>query len=103
MRADSYKVDGRPAQFGRRGGMAVWDVYVARTGTSDERPRGGNLLALGSWISDTKLARYMRQKGFPMSAADIKYWQDSGGIHGRMKVPGLEINATCRPQGSLKS
>jgi len=65
IRADSYQVDERRARFGKSGGMAVWYAYVARTDTKDQRPRGGNLLALGSWISDFKLARYMRQKGFP--------------------------------------
>ena len=99
MRSDNYLVDGRHARFGVRGGMAVWYAYVERAQTSDERPRGDNVLALGSWISDSTLARYMRRKGFPVRTAEIEFWRDSKSIDGRMKEQGLEISGTCQPQG----
>jgi hypothetical protein len=102
IHADSYRVDNRSARFGKRGAMAVWYAYLARPEKSDERARGGQLIALGSWISDSRLARYMREKGYPVSAADVKFWRDAKGLHGRLKGRGFEIGATCRPEGAAE-
>jgi hypothetical protein len=99
IRSASYQVDGRSAHFGKRGGMAVWYAYVARTDSSDQRPHGGNLLALGYWLSDSKFAKYMREKGYPVSAASVQFWQDKDSFRGRLKANDLEISGTCRPQG----
>lgn len=102
IHADSYSVDGRRALFGKRGGIAVWYAYLARPETNDPRARGGQLIALGTWISDSKLARHMREKGFPVDAADVSFWHDSKGTHGRLKGRGFEITGTCRPIGTAE-
>lgn len=102
IHADSYSVDGRSARLGRRGGIAVWYAYLARPETNDPRARGGQLIALATWISDSKLARYMREKGFPVSEAEVSFWRDSKGTHGRLKGRGFEIRGTCRPTGEAE-
>jgi hypothetical protein len=98
IRSESYQVDNRSARFGKRGGMAVWYAYAVRTDSSDQRPHGGNLLALGYWLSDAKLAKYMRAKGYPVSAA-VEFWQDKDRLRGHLKADDLEISGTCQPQG----
>lgn len=100
LHADNYRVDDVSARFGKRGGMAVWYAYLARPDQNDERARGGQLIALESWISDAKLARQMRSKGFPISGADVQFWHDSKGLHGRLKGRGFELSGTCLPEGA---
>lgn len=102
IHADSYSVDGHRARFGKRGAIAVWYAYLARPETNDPRARGGQLVALGTWISDARLARRMREKGFPVGAADVSFWRDSKGMHGRLKGRGFEITGTCRPTGEAE-
>ena len=102
MRPESYSVDGRRAQFGKRGGIAVWYAYLARPETNDPRARGGQLVALGTWISDAKLARYMSEKGFPVHEGEVSFWRDSKGTHGRLKARGLEVTGTCKPSGTAE-
>jgi hypothetical protein len=102
IHADSYSVDGQKARFGKRGGIAVWYAYLARPETNDPRAKGGQLVALGTWISDSKLARRMREKGFPMSEGRVSFWRDSKGTHGRLKGRGFEVSGTCRPVGAAE-
>jgi hypothetical protein len=99
IHADSYSVDLQQARFGKRGAIAVWYAYLARPETNDPRAKGGQFVALASWISDQKLARRMREKGFPMSEGDVIFWRDSKGTHGRLKGRGFEVSGTCRPVG----
>jgi hypothetical protein len=96
----SLEYDGHTAELGKRGGMAVWYAYAARTDTADTRPRGSQLLALGTWLSDKKLVAQMRAKGYPAEYAEIEFRQDrSGVVRGRLKTGGLEIRGRCRLAG----
>lgn len=96
----SLEYDGYKARLGARGGMAVWYAYAARTDTSDTRPKGSQLAALGTWLSDKRLVKQMRAKGYPAEYAKIEFRRDrSGVVRGRLKTGGLEVRGRCRLEG----
>lgn len=96
----SLEYDGYTARLGTRGGMAVWYAYAGRTDQSDTRPRGYQILSLGTWLSDRKLVAMMRSKGYPAEYADIELREDkSGFVLGKLKTADLEIRGHCRLVG----
>lgn len=96
LRAARY--DGEIGRFGR-GGMALWYAELTRTDTADPRPRGDQYLALGSWISDPRLAAYMRRKGFPADDGKIVFDRDDAYAVGRLERDDLTIEGRCRLEG----
>lgn len=96
----SLEYDGFAAKLGERGGMAIWYAYAGRTDQSDTRPRGYQLLSLGTWLSDRKLVALMRSKGYPAEYAEIELREErSGVVRGRLKTADLEIRGQCRLVG----
>jgi hypothetical protein len=97
IHTESLEYDGYKARLGVRGGIAVWYANVVRIDSSDTRPKGGQYLALGTWLSDKKLVEHMKAKGYPAEYAEIEFWQDpSSVVHGKMKAEGLQVNGQCR-------
>jgi hypothetical protein len=96
----SLEYDGYTARLGARGGMVIWYAYVARTDESDTRPKGWQILSLGTWLSDRKLVEHMRAKGYPAEYGDIEFRTDrSGAVRGRLRAKGLQVRGQCRPVG----
>jgi hypothetical protein len=92
----SLEYDGYTARLGARGGIAVWYAYVARTDTTDARPRGYQLFSLGTWFSDKKLAALMRARGYPAEYARVNFRQEpSGLVLGEMKSRNLKVSGRC--------
>lgn len=103
IRTRSMEYDGYKALPGKRGGMAIWYANVVRTDVSDARPKGWQSLALGTWISDKRLVKQMRAKGYPADYARIEYWEDhSGIIHGKLKTKRLHVTGQCKLAGNPK-
>lgn len=102
IRTESLEYDGYTARPGERGGMAVWYAFAARVDSSDPGPKGAQMSALGTWLSDRKLVQRMRAKGYPAEYASIEYRRDRSGIvRGELKTEGLRIRGRCRPAGNL--
>jgi hypothetical protein len=100
MGTESLIVDDRTAEFGAKGGMAVWYVLASQRDPKDSRARESQFLALGTWLSDHSLAAYARSRGLPWEDAEIEYWKDKEGlIQGHLKTTDFEVHAACRLQG----
>ena len=100
IRPASLEYDGYAAKLGGRGGMAVWYAYAARTDTADTRPKGSQLVAIGTWVSDGRLVERMRAKGYPADYARIELLRTRRGlVSGRLKAGGLEVSGRCRLKG----
>ncbi|MBV9884493.1 MAG: hypothetical protein JO276_15905 [Sphingomonadaceae bacterium] len=84
---------------GGRGGMAVWYPELARTDGADRRPLGDQNLAAGSWVSDPRLARHMRRRGFPATAARIDFRIAGDRLTASLSAPGLTISGSCTLAG----
>ncbi|MCP4659123.1 MAG: hypothetical protein GY856_27250 [bacterium] len=98
---EGMRIDGRSAEFGPRGGLALWYAYAARTDDKDPRPRGGQTLNLETWISDHRLAASLREKGYSWKPATVELWpDDQGTMHGRLQAAGIEVVGTCRLEGA---
>lgn len=95
----SLEYDGYSARLGDRGGMAIWYAYAGRTDQDDSRPRGYQLLSLGTWLSDRKLVSLMQSKGYPAEFAEIDFHEDQGLVQGKLKTADLEVRAQCRLVG----
>lgn len=95
------KYDAMDARFGPgHGGMAVWYAEVVRDDESDSRPLGDQNLALGSWVSDARLAAYMRARGFPATAARVQFRRDDASASGDLATADLAIHGECRLEGA---
>lgn len=100
IRPASLEYDGYVARLGARGGMAVWYAYAARTDTGDARPKGSQLAALGTWLSDRRLVERMRAKGYPADYAEVELLRArTGVVRGRLKTGGFEVRGRCRLAG----
>ena len=84
---------------GGRGGMAVWYPDMVRTDHADPRPLGDQDLALGSWLSDPHLVRYMRGRGFPATPARLDFRVAPDRVTASLAAPGLAISGTCALAG----
>jgi hypothetical protein len=91
--------DGMKARLGRNGGMAVWYASLRRIDRSDPRPKGYNDLALGTWLSDPRLAAHMRSRGYPVEAARISFRRTERDAHGSLQANGLTVEAGCTLKG----
>lgn len=99
IRAARY--DRIAARFhGGRGGMAVWYPELAPTDGADPPPVGDQNLAAGSWISDAGLARYMRSRGFPATAARAGFRIAADRLTATLSAPGLTIRGSCTLTGA---
>lgn len=97
---ESLVIDNRTADFGQQGGMAVWYGLAEQKQPADPRARGTQMLVLGTWLSDTALASYVRRKGMPWENGEIKYWKDQEGvIHGHLNTKNIEVRVICRLRG----
>lgn len=97
VRAMAY--DGVKARLGPHGGMAVWYPSLRRTDRSDTRPKGHNELALGTWVSDPRLAAHMRARGYPADFGRVRFSSGATRLTARLDAPGLRIEAGCRLEG----
>ena len=97
----SLEYDGYTAQLGARGGMAVWYAFVGRADTTDARPRGYQMLSIGTWLSDKQLVHLMREKGYPAAYAEVEFRQDrSGNVRVRLKNSSLDVRGRCQLAGA---
>lgn len=95
------RYDSMPARFDDgRGGMAVWYPEVVAVGTADPRALGGQNLAVGSWVSDHKLADYMRSRGFPARPARVRFGWNETHASGSLEADGLALHGECRLEGA---
>jgi hypothetical protein len=87
--------DGVQGRLGRDGGMAVWYASLRRIDRSDERPKGYNDFALGTWLSDPSLAAHMRSRGYPVEPARVVFRRTDRKAYGRLQVKDLTLEARC--------
>lgn len=91
IRSDYLEYDG--VRSGPGTSYAVWYVYVARTDETDPQPRGGQMLELGTWMSDAKLAEHMIERGYPVEVADVQLRRTRNRVYARLSAGDLRVIA----------